>query len=212
MNKSKINYEKQVKKSHYEFNSYMSKQRWCSIWHQINEVQNLLPKNVLEIGPGTGLFKTVSANFGIIVETLDLDPELKPDHVCSATDMPFEDATYDVVCAFQMLEHLPYETALEAFCEMVRVCKHHVIISLPDARPMWRYQIHVPKLGPLDFLLPRPQIKSPVHKFDGEHYWELNKRGYSVTKIITDFTKHINLVRSYHVPENPSHRFFIFRR
>jgi hypothetical protein len=112
----------------------------------------------------------------------------------------------------KMLEHLPYEAALQAFGEMVRVRRSHVIISLPDARPVWRYQIHIPKLGPCDFFIPRPLFKAAAHEFDGEHYWELNKRGYALSRVIADFSKHMRLVNTYRVFENPYHRFFVFER
>ncbi|HRF43378.1 MAG TPA: class I SAM-dependent methyltransferase [Candidatus Competibacteraceae bacterium] len=205
-----MKFEKQVEEGHYEFSRYMSKSRWCSVWHQLDEVQKLKPNRVLEVGPGPGLFKTVAATFGISVETLDFDPDLKPDHVGSATAMPFSDGAYDVVCAFQMLEHLPYEAALQAFGEMARVSRSHVIISLPDARPVWRYQLHIPKLGSCDFFIPRPLLKAPVHVFDGEHYWEINKQGYPLSRVIADCSKHLKLVKTYRVFENSSHRFFIF--
>jgi 16S rRNA A1518/A1519 N6-dimethyltransferase RsmA/KsgA/DIM1 with predicted DNA glycosylase/AP lyase activity len=68
----------------------MSKARWSSVWHQIDELSRLKPDNILEIGPGPGIFKNVAHLFGFKVETLDLDPELKPDHVGSATALPFE--------------------------------------------------------------------------------------------------------------------------
>jgi len=207
---TEMNYEKQVNKSHYEFSRYMTKQRWCSVWHQLDQVQNLRPESVLEIGPGPGLFKKIASTFGINVETLDLDPDLQPDHVASATAIPFTDGSYDVVCAFQMLEHLPYEVSLKAFAEMVRVSRKNVIISLPDSRATWRYAIHIPKFGVVDFLVPRPQLRAPKHVFDGEHYWEVNKRDYPLSRVINDFSKNITLVATFRVPENPYHRFFIF--
>lgn len=207
-----MNSKKQVDKSHYDFDRYMSKQRWCSFWHQLDEIQNLKPSGVLEIGPGPGLFKIVAEKFGLKVDTMDLDPELNPDHLGSVTSMPFGDATYDVVCAFQMLEHLPYEVSLQALDEMLRVCRRYVVISLPDARPVWRYQIHLPKFGIHDFLVPRPQLNPAEHEFDGEHYWEVNKRGYSLSKVIADFTQRAKLIKTYRVSDNPSHRFFIFAK
>lgn len=207
-----MKHEKQVDKSNYAFSRYMSKARWCSLWHQIDEIQKLSPQNVLEIGPGPGLFKAIAATLGIRVETLDLDPDLKPDHVGSATSMPFADKSYDVVCAFQMLEHLPYDVSLQAFEEMVRVSRRHVVISLPDARTVWRYQFHIPKFGAHDFLMPRPQVGAPEHVFDGEHYWELNKQGYALARVLADLSKHIRLVNTYRVQEHPYHRFFIFER
>jgi len=207
-----MTYEKQVDKSIYEFSRYMTKERWCSVWHQLDEIQRLKPSKVLEVGPGPGFLKLVAATIGLKVETLDLDPELKPDHVGSATGMPFSDAAYDVVCAFQMLEHLPYDASLLAFGEMVRVSRAHVVISLPDAKPVWQYRIQIPKIGIHDFLVPKPQLSTPVHEFDGEHYWEINKKDYSLDRIISDFSKDAQLVSTYRPTENPSHRFFVFKR
>jgi hypothetical protein len=203
---------KQVDFNHYQFDRYMSKERWISVWHQLDEIQKLRPETVLEIGPGAGLFKSVAATFGIRVETLDLDPDLKPDYIGSATAIPLPDARFDVVCAFQMLEHLPYEVSLQAFAEMVRISAKHVVISLPDALDVWRYQIHIPGLGLKYFLFPRPRLRTQRHEFDGQHYWEINTRGFSLSRVVLDFEKLIRLVTTYRVPDNPYHRFFVFKR
>ncbi|MDA3875549.1 MAG: class I SAM-dependent methyltransferase [Halothiobacillus sp.] len=202
--------QKQVDKSHYEFAKYVAKPRWNSLWHQLDEVMRLRPERVLEIGPGPGVFKAMAGLFGVPVETLDLDPELKPDHVGSATALPFADNSFDVVCAFQMLEHLPYEQALRAFAEMTRVSRHHIVISLPDAKRVWRYSGHIPKMGVLDWLLPRPFSRALTHEFDGEHHWEINKRDYSLVKVTQDLTRTATLLKTWRVPENPYHRFFVF--
>ena len=203
---------KQVEKAHYEVSRYMDKTRWNSVWHQIDEIVKLQPGSVLEIGPGPGIFKAVASRLGVNIETLDVDPELGPDYVGSATQMPLPDGSYDVVCAFQMLEHLPYEKSLQAFSEMARVSRQYVVISLPDAKPMWRYRFHLPKLGSRDFLVTRPMFQSLEHKFDGEHYWEINKQGYELTRVSEDLVKICSLLRTYRVLENPYHRFFIFEK
>ncbi len=205
-----MNFTKQVDKSIYEFARYMSKARWASVWHQLDELLRLSPERALEIGPGAGVVKQVAALYGLRLETLDLDPELRPDHVGSVTALPFPDATFDVVCAFQVLEHLPYEAALAAFREMARASRRHVLISLPDAQPVWAYRLHLPKLGPRDFLVPRPRLRAPDHVFDGEHHWELNKRGHPLARVLGDLTASMPLVRTYRVFENPSHRFLLF--
>jgi len=203
---------KQVDKSHYQFQKYMGKGRWNSVWHQMDEVISLAPKSVLEIGPGPGLFKAMALQFGIQVKTLDLDPELNPDYIGSATAIPLPESSFEVVCAFQMLEHLPYEKSLHAFNEMVRVSSKYVIISLPDASIAWRYQFHFPKLGTYDILVPRPTIKKQMHKYDGEHYWEINKEGFDLAKVTEDLTKNCLLLKTYRVRENPYHRFFVFQK
>jgi len=181
------------------------------MWHQLNEVLSLEPNSVLELGPGPGLFKQMVKAFGTRVETLDIDPELNPDHVGSATEMPFKDESFDVVCAFQVLEHLPYDMTLKAFSEMARVGKKNIVISLPDAKTMWRYLFHVPKFGEIQILIPRPRLRPLVHVFDGEHYWEINKRGYPLSRIIDDLTvQGTRILRTYRVKEYPYHRLFIF--
>ena len=205
--------KKQVDKSHYTFTNYISKARWCSLWHQLDEVVNLAPNRVLEIGPGAGIFKHTAALFGLKVETIDIDPELKPDYEGSATDLPFPENSYDVVCAFQMLEHLPYDISLQAFREMVRVSERYILISLPDVSKTWHNIFHLPKLGKIDFFITLPQFRLPVHKFDGEHHWEISKLGYSLEKIVDDFTRTgAKLIKTYRVSENTYHRFFIFQK
>jgi len=203
--------EKQVDISHYNFEEYMYKGRWISIWHQMDEVIKLKAKRVLEIGPGPGIFKLTLNQFNIRVETVDIDPELKPDYVASVTALPMENNKYDCVCAFQILEHLPYQDSLEAFREMVRVSNNNIIISLPDTKRIWRYRI--PILKDIVFQLPLVLERQKVHKFDGQHYWEINRKGYSLKRVITDFKAcNVQLISSYRVKENPYHRFFIFHK
>jgi cyclopropane fatty-acyl-phospholipid synthase-like methyltransferase len=203
---------KQVDKTHYDFVRYMSKARWNSVWHQIDEVLRLKPDRVLEIGPGPGVFKKMMQLCGVRVETLDLDPELAPDHIGLATAIPLADSSFDVVCAFQMLEHVPYEQSLKAFSEMARVSARHIVISLPDAKQVWRYSFYIPKLGAVNWFIPRPFSRPRRHTFDGEHYWELNKLGFSVEEILNDFEKIARQTKSYRVFENPYHRFFVFEK
>lgn len=205
---------KQVDKSHYEFSSYVRKPRWTSIWHQLDEVTKLNPKQVLEIGPGPGLFKTIATALGIHVETLDIDRELKPDHMASVSEMPFADSSYDVVCGFQMLEHLPWDDSRCAYLEMARVAKKGLVISLPDAAIRWPLSLHVPIIGKIDILVPKPSLRPQAHKFDGEHYWEINKHGYPLSRIIEELFSQpqISLKKTYRVPENPYHRFFVLSK
>lgn len=196
---------------HYGFNSYLTKGRWDSMWHQLDEVLRMSPENVLEIGPGPGVFKAIAKTLGVNVETLDLDPELEPDYLDSVLDMPFEDNHFDVVCAFQMLEHLPYEKSLEAFKEMSRIARIGVVISLPDAKRVWPVFFNFPKLGRVPIPLFNLRLGLKKHVFDGEHYWEINKKNYSLKKVINDFSvSGWMLNHTFLVTENPYHRFFIY--
>ena len=90
--------EKQLDKSHYQFSKYVSKKRWAIIWHQIQEVVSLAPENILKIGPGPDIFKQILSHLGFSVDTVDVDPELKPDFVATAGQLPFKNNSYDCVC------------------------------------------------------------------------------------------------------------------
>lgn len=201
---------KQVDRTHYSFSRYVDKGRWASVWHQLDEVARFKPQRVLEIGPGPGLLKRTGAAFGMAVETLDLDPELEPDHLGSVLALPFANGSFDVICAFQMLEHLPYAQSLQAFAQMARVASKAVIISLPDLRPMWRYSLHLPRVGQKCWLLNRPFWKPQSHRFDGEHHWEINKLETPLEKVMADLSALMTLQRTYRMFDDPYYRFFVF--
>jgi len=203
---------KQVEKTHYEFGKYLSKPRWASMWHQCHEVTRLSPRRLLEIGPGPGVFKALMMSQGVQAETLDLDPSLNPDYVASVFDMPFKDDEFDMVCAFQMLEHLPFDDSLRAIKEMTRVASSYLVISLPDAAKRFGVSMYLTKLGSVSFSIPIPWWGKVTHEFDGQHYWEVNKTGYALERVMAEFSKvaPIRLKKTFTVQENPYHRFFVY--
>jgi hypothetical protein len=199
----------QVNKDHYSFGSYMTMRRWASIWTQLHEISKLSPDKVLEVGPGKGVLKAIGAFEGLNISTVDLDPDLKPDHIGTLQSLPFESGSYDLVCAFQVLEHIEYVDVPSALRKLKRVSAKNVLISLPNAQIVWRYRIYLPTIGERDFMFRRPFWKAVDHKFDGEHYWELNKKGYEVDKIVADFAKEFKILKHWRLWDNPYHHFFL---
>ena len=55
--------------------------------------------------------------------------------VASAYELPFEDGSFDCVCALEVLEHL--ERPGEALAEMARVAGRFLLLSVPR-EPLWR--------------------------------------------------------------------------
>lgn len=52
-----------------------------------------------------------------------------------------------------------------------------------------------------------------MNKFDGEHYWEIGKAGYPLSKIINDIQiAGFKIEKTHRVFEFPYHRFFILKR
>lgn len=192
----------------------MTQSRWASVWHQLNEVSKLHPETVLEVGPGPGLFSGAARAFGMKVDTVDIDPDLNPDIVASATDIAIPDREYDVTCAFQVLEHLPFDDSMVALQELCRLARRGVVISLPDVRTCWPQTLRIPLLGMLRFVISHPVYRPREHEFNGQHYWEIEKQNFSLRKVISEMEK-VSAgfeMKTFRVHENPYHRFFVFKR
>lgn len=181
LTKIKGNYKNcyiQVDKSHYFNIEYDSKGRFCSYWHQINEIitklaevdkDNAIYRNVLEVGIGNSFVSEYLRKRGIKVLTIDIDKSLNPDYIGSVTDLPFDDSSFELIACYEVLEHLPFDDFSLALNEMRRVTKKLVIISLPNSSPCLRFQFEIPKICRIKILIPIP-YPLRVHKFDGQHY------------------------------------------
>lgn len=201
-----------VEPDHYCKN-YDTKERFCSYWHQIQEILSLNPKSTLEIGIGNGFVSNYLKQRGLNVITLDIDKRLNPDVAGSVLNIPFSDESFEVVACYELLEHLSYENFEKAMFEIFRVSGSHALLSLPDVNRIYRLYVQIPKIGEFQKLIPFPRLRKPIHHFDGQHFWELGKAGYSLKKIINDINKAgFNVERTYRVFEIPYHRFFILKK
>lgn len=198
-------------KINYFASDYEDKNRWMSYWHQIKEVSDFSPKNVLVIGKGNGLISEYLKLAGIKIVVLDIDETLKPDVIASVLKMPFSDNEFDVVLCAEVLEHLPYNEFNKALSEIKRVAKIGAVISLPHFGPAIRFFLKIPFLPELKFILKLPY---PIkHQFKGEHYWEIGKKGYLLKRIKNDIKKSgFAIENDYIVFENPLHHFFVLNK
>ncbi|MFC1791127.1 methyltransferase domain-containing protein [Gemmatimonadota bacterium] len=203
----------QVDSSHYSYASYEVKSRFASYWHQIDEILRLNPQNTLEVGVGSSFVSTYLKSLGLKVATYDIDPALAPDVVGSVETLPFQDAAFDVVAAFQVLEHLPFERLPGILREFSRVSRSHLVLSLPDRRRFARFLVDFYPLVRKEISFPIPQLHPKEHRFDGEHFWELGKKGYPISALEASFSDSgWVLSREYRVPEKPFHHFFVLKR
>ncbi len=200
--------EQQVDKSHYDFNRYCYPDRWASYYYQIRESLALHPKNILEVGVGDGVFRDyVRAHSDVEYKNIDIAADLHPDILGSVEHIPLGDNSYDLVCAFEILEHLPFEKFEIAVGEMARVAQKNVLISLPHFGPPVKFNVKIPFLPEIKFAFKIPFPKK--HIFNGEHYWEIGKRGFP-TKRIEEVLAKFGKVKKDFVPyENQYHHFFV---
>lgn len=199
----------QVPSDSYDFAKYMTQRRWTSLWHQVRLIDSLKPTSVLEVGVGDSLLRTICKQFGVHFTTVDIDPALNPEIVASVSELPIESKSFDLTCAFQVLEHLPYQDALQGFQELCRVSRRDVLISLPNAARAYPLEFPISTFRRLRIFLPGPAW--PYSKMIKSHYWELQRPGTSTKQVIRDFEKSATLIETFHVFQNPYHQFFHFR-
>jgi ubiquinone/menaquinone biosynthesis C-methylase UbiE len=126
------------------------------------------------------------------------------------TDLPFGRNDFSTVAAFEVLEHLPEEKLESALSEIHRVSERNAILSVPDTSPLVRFMLDLPGLSPIKLQLDVPNILKKRHHFDGEHYWELGKKGFSKSwfrKLLN--TKGFSINKSYRSFECRARRMFV---
>ncbi len=205
-----MTYAPQVDRSHYGAR-YRSKDRWLSYFYQLSLVRKAGVSSVLEIGPGEGIVTDVLRKDGIRVVTCDIAPDLEPDVVGSVTALPFKDGEFELCLAAEILEHIQFEDVAVALRELARVSSKHVVISLPHpGNVMFCATFKLPLFAWRGVRLQVPFFWKK-HVFNGEHYWELGKKEYPVSRFVACAKEAgLTLRSSAKYADDPVHRFFLF--
>ncbi|MEK6642998.1 MAG: methyltransferase domain-containing protein [Planctomycetota bacterium] len=170
----------QVHADHY-LGDYLNLPRMMTYWYQAKAVRDCGGRSVLEIGIGMGLTSWIMQRWGLEVSTLDLDPELSPTCIGDLRAMPFAEGSFDTILIAEVLEHLPFDQFASCLAELRRVCRKNVIVTLPCPLVGFHVGINVPLLEPIFLALGFRQYSKP--RFDGQHYWELDRLGYPKRRI-----------------------------
>jgi ubiquinone/menaquinone biosynthesis C-methylase UbiE len=200
----------QVNKSHYDFLSYVNKDRFISYYYQLKYILKIEPETFLEVGGGAGILKKLLPE-NINYLSLDITIDLSPDIIGSVENLPFKDNSFGMIGCFQVLEHLPFEKFPGILRELKRVSSKYVFVSIPGANHKFMVDIYAPKIRyiTLDLLIPKFYR---THHFDGQHYWEIGKRKYSRKKIVK-IMESMFKIRSLFTPkENSYHTFFLLEK
>lgn len=182
-----------------------------SYYYQLAEVLSLNPENVLEIGVGDGVFRDyLKNNTSTPYTSVDVAGDLNPDVVGDVTKLPFQDGVFDVVCAFEVLEHIPFEQFEKALGELARVSRRAVVLSLPHFGPPVKFLFKIPFLPEVSFAFKIPFTQK--HVFNGQHYWEIGKKGYSSTKIQNILKQYFVIEKEFVPFENQYHHFYVLKK
>lgn len=200
-----------VEPTHYDVAAYDTLERWISYWYQVRLLERLRPTSVLHIGVGNGTVPwALRSQLGMHVTTADFDSRLNPDVTVDVRtlDAHFEPKSFDVVCAFQVLEHLPFGDFECALRQMARVARKHVVFSIPNNGKTVALRVDI---GGRKLAL---GAKIPLNrrwKFDGQHHWEVGTRGHSA-RAVRGVILSVAPIESEEVyPDYPYHRAFVLR-
>ena len=109
--------------------------------HRVDLLASKIPatvRTVLEVGCGNGIFANSIADTGRFARVVGLDRSLaalryvRTRRVCASIDaIPLPDASFDLVAALEVIEHLPARVFRDALSEMARLSARFILISVP---------------------------------------------------------------------------------
>lgn len=192
-----------------------AKDLFASYWHQIDEVNRFKPSSVLEVGIGNKFVSSYFQRLGYNMVTLDVLRGFEPMVVSSVLTLPFKEKSFDVCLCCEVLEHLPYEYFGNALSEFHRVSRKAFVMSLPDVSWCLSIKLSLTNL-PLPFskmsYVSFPRLLWRNYPFNGQHYWDIGKKGYGLKKIVRSINDAgFTIFKNYRVFEKPFHRFFVLK-
>lgn len=200
----------QVAPESYDFEIYDNQERWASYWYQIRAALRLHPRRVLEIGSGTGVFRMYLRSRGVEVKSADIDATRGVDYLADVSRL---DETlpagqvFDIVAAFQVLEHLPFDRFEACLAGIAKRARPYALISLP----YFGFQMRLAfAIGELRVSLGK-QFGYPWRRpWNGEHYWELGWF-HSVRRVTRIMERYFEVVERRTVRENPYHYLWVLK-
>lgn len=128
-------------------------------------------RDVLEVGCGTGLILERLATMANRAVGVDLSPgmlakarERNLEAIeASATELPFEDASFDVTCSFKVLAHIP--DIRRALSEMARVTRPGGFLLAEFYNP-WSLRALAKKWGPAGKISEKTRESAVFTRFD----------------------------------------------
>lgn len=204
----------QVPHSHYFSTDYLNKDRFIGLYGQvISCIKDVEAKNILEIGPGPGLFSAIMKNFGKDVITVDFAPDLPNDVQARLPLLPFLSNSFDTVCAFEVLEHIPFNLFSISLKEMCRISKNKIIISVPNVtylNPFIDINLNI-KLKKFRYHISFRRSRNRKIFNQLEHYWELGINGIGINSILEQANgNNLKILETFYI--EPWFQFFIFQK
>lgn len=198
-----------LEQGHYSVGRYDERKRWAAYWYQIDAIRRCSPSNILEIGPGSGTVTLYAKHqLGIPTVTFDCDPASGADLIGDVRNIHSHvpDQTFDLVTAFQVLEHVPFEDLSPTLSQISAISRRHFIVSLPHCGMSIQLRTDLGKKLPEAFISRKVSLRR-TWKYDGMHFWEIGARQYPLGRVLEIFSRSFRVVRHYFCPDWAYHYF-----
>jgi len=175
-----------------------------SYYYQVKFITELKPESILEVGIGNKTLNNYLKQHRLSVTACDYEETLNPDVIADVRKLPFKDNEFDVVCAFQIIEHIPWKDVPKALAELQRVSKKNVIFSIPytpvSIEMVIKSSIIKRLFGAWTFnIFINLAFITREWKYDGVHYWEMGKKNYPRNKVRNLVRKYFNILQEKRV-------------
>lgn len=156
---------------------------WYRYYFIVKEVIELMPKSILEIGPGSGIVKNCLKPMVELYIVMDINPKLNPDILADVREYKEElERKFECIIIADVLEHMPFIDSEKSLKNLYNYLKKggKVIITIPHRGSYFlimtpTYKPHVISI-PTGFLslgsFYRRFIKRKIW-IDPHHCWEI---------------------------------------
>lgn len=218
-----VELEKQVQHGKINRGKFLSKAHAGSYLVQMQTIHELNIKRCFEVGPGEAFVARNMKALGYTYDTLDFEAAHNPTIVADFAkfDVTPLKSKYDISCAFQVLEHFPFEVFPNLINKLMTVSEKYVFISLPyscqgvsvhttthfgqhnetDEETSRFYPTNLPK---------RVYRDAYAEEFPwAVHFWEIGRQGFPLERIMKTLVScGLSVRQSFHAP-NPFHYFIL---
>lgn len=211
-----------IHQDYYKFSEYVSLDRFNTYWFQINEVLDLQPKSVAEIGVGTGVVKYLVEGFGVPVTTIDINENLNPDVVApiTAAASALKGQTFDVVLCSRVFHHIPFADVESALENIQKLSSNYAVLVLAAEDFRIYTALRLTSKREKFFSLPIPlflkRLILKATKASSSYYyniWKVNSSSETrKSHVDALIEKRFSIIKSYPVPKNHGHIIYILKK
>jgi len=211
-----------IDQNYYKFSKYVSLDRFNTYWFQINEVLNLEPKSVAEIGVGTGVVKYLVEGFGVPVTTIDINENLKPDVVApiTAAAAALNGKTFDLVLCSRVFHHIPFADVEAAIKNIWQLTHKHAVLVLAAEDFRLYAALRLTSKRERFFSIPIPlfvkRMLISALRASSEYYYNIWKVGSAKhtrkANIDALISMKFSIIKSYPVPKNHGHIIYVLEK